>query len=83
MSGNLRTFLWRTVECIVLAAALVMMMPSSGHAYWRDGVWIEPGPYPYYRPPPSYYYGPPAAHQFWVPQHWDGYRWVPGHWRYY
>lgn len=81
------SFICRIAAGLAFAALLWLGVPASAHAYWVNGVWIEPGagPYPYgygYRPPPppAYY---PEGRRAWVERHWDGYRWVPGHWRYY
>jgi hypothetical protein len=84
------------VGCALVAALIGLAMPSPAHAYWQNGIWIEPAPapYPYYRPPPppvygGYPYRPPAYYapvpeqRQWVPEHWNGYRWIPGHWREY
>jgi hypothetical protein len=86
----------RAVGCALVATLIGLAMPSPTHAYWQNGIWIEPAPapYPYYRPPPppvygGYAYRPPAYYppvpeqRQWVPEHWNGYRWIPGHWREY
>ena len=84
----------RAVGFALVAAVIGLTVHSPAHAYWQNGIWIEPGPapYPYYRPPPPpvyggyrppEYYAPVPEQRVWVPQHWNGYRWVPGHWREY
>jgi hypothetical protein len=79
----------RAVGFVLVAAMSGLVVPSAAHAYWYNGVWIQPGPapYPYYRPPPPSpypaYYAPAPRQGEWVPEHSNGYRWVPGHWRRY
>jgi hypothetical protein len=79
----------RAVGFVLVAAMSGLAVPSAAHAYWYNGVWIQPGqaPYLYYRPPPPSpypsYYAPAPRQGERIPEHWNGYRWVPGHWRRY
>ena len=41
---------FRAVGTLIAAAAIILAAPSVAVAYWRNGIWIEPGqaPYPYH-----------------------------------
>jgi hypothetical protein len=90
MAQSVSPALRRAAVALAIGTLVLLGAPSGAHAYWYNGVWIEPGPvapypyaYPYgYRPPPPVY-GPGPGRREWVERRWDGYRWAPGYWRYY
>jgi hypothetical protein len=90
MSRSAFFALRRAAAGLTLGILALLGAPAGAHAYWYNGVWIEPRPAPhpyahhygYYRPPPPAYIPGPVRRE-WVERHWDGYRWVPGYWRRY
>ncbi len=47
MVSELSSIACHALGGVLIAAALVLAMPKTAHAFWYGGVWVEPGPAPY------------------------------------